>query len=58
MSRYEDGKGSIVDESSHEAMDFEIDEEQHALDNVTSRTQYLSSKPEERVEPSASTEVS
>lgn len=57
MFRYEDGKGTIIDENGHEAMDFEIDEQQYALENISSYTQYLSKKPEEPVNSSSNTEV-
>lgn len=46
---YEDGQGTVVDEHGRpEPMDYVVDEEQYALETVSSYTQYLRNTPRER----------
>ncbi|KAL1925861.1 hypothetical protein VTP01DRAFT_7285 [Rhizomucor pusillus] len=46
---YEDGQGTVVDgQGRPEPLDYVIDEEQYALETVSSYTQYLRNQPRER----------
>lgn len=46
---YEDGQGNVVDENGRpEPMDYIVDQEQFALETISSHTQYLQKKPSER----------
>lgn len=46
---YEDGQGNVVDENcGSESMDYIVDQEQFALETISSHAQYLQKKPAEK----------